>query len=168
MKGFWEPPPKSPPVYPALPTSYTMDAIDVSGQNIMLDHLDALYCSDEAISCNEKANHLTVRSCNSSQAQNYQGHGYGHLLQPDTDFKLSFLHNLDAHLTSRLPRVGSEVGIGALNDFRNNVIYNWIANQPGYAGANQYSKTTSSRTSIWRAREAIRVTTPRPAEGRES
>ena len=62
MKGFWEPPPKSPPVYPALPTSYTMDAIDVSGQNIMLDHLDALYCSDEAISCNEKANHLTVRS----------------------------------------------------------------------------------------------------------
>jgi len=140
MKSFWEPPPKTPPVYPALPTSFTMDAIDVSGQNVMLDHLDALYCSDESISCNENANNLTIQYCTSGQAQNYQGHGYGHLLQPNTNYKLSFLHNLDAHLTSRLPRVGSEVGTGALNDFRNNVTYNWINNQPGYAGTSQYSK----------------------------
>jgi len=140
MKAFWEPPPKTPPTYPTVPTSFTMDAIDVSGQNIMLDHIDALYCSDESISCNENANNLTIQYCNSAQALNYQGHGYGHLLQPNTDFQLSFLHNLDAHVGSRLPRVGSEVGTGALNDFRNNVTYNWFGNGPGYAGANQYSK----------------------------
>jgi hypothetical protein len=117
-----------------------MDAIDVSGQNIMLDHLDTLYCSDETISCNEFADNLTIQYCTSGQAQNYQGHGYGHLLQPDTNHKLSFLHNLDAHVGNRLPRVGSEVGTGALNDFRNNVTYNWIGSTPGYAGNLQYSK----------------------------
>ena len=140
MKSFWEPPPKLPPTVGTLPTSFTMDAIDVSGQNIMLDHLDALYCTDEAISCNEFADNLTIQYCNNAQGQNYDGHGYGHLLQPDTDHKLSFLHNLDAHLTSRLPRVGTEFGLGSLNDFRNNVTYNWNASQPGYAGGNQYSK----------------------------
>lgn len=139
MKGFWEPPPKSPPTYPALPTSFTMDAIDVSGQDILIDHVDALYCSDESISCNENANNLTVQYCNSSQALNYQGHGYGHLLQANTDYRISFLHNLNAHVGNRLPRVGSEVGLGALNDFRNNVIYNWMGSRAGYGANGQYS-----------------------------
>ncbi len=140
MKGFWEPPPKTPPTYPALPTSYTMDAFDVSGQNVILDHVDAIYGSDETISCNEKANNLTIQYRLNAQGQNYNGHAYGHLLQPNTNFKLSFLNNLDAHLISRLPRVGTErtqltnPDVGSINDFRNSVVYNWFGNSPGYAG----------------------------------
>jgi hypothetical protein len=139
MKNFWEPddPPPSPGT---LPTSYTMDAMDISGQNILIDHLDAIYCTDEAISCNEFAENVTIQYCNNSQGQNYDGHAYGHLLQADTNHKISLLHNLDAHQKSRLPRVGSELGVGALNDFRNNVFYNWFGNSPGYAGSSQYSK----------------------------
>ena len=33
----------------------------------------------------------------------------------------------------RLPRVGSEVGTGALNSFRNNVFYNWLGTAGGGA-----------------------------------
>lgn len=146
VKNFWEPPPKTPPSPGAIPTSFVMDAIDVSGKTIMIDHVDALFCTDEAISCNERANNLTVQYCNCSLAQNYNGHAYGHLLQPDTNFKISLLNNLDAHMDNRLPRVGSEVGVGSLNDFRNNVFYNWIgvSGFAGYTGAfqtpSQYSK----------------------------
>jgi hypothetical protein len=140
MKSFWEPDDASPPSPGTLPTSYTMDAMDISGQNIMIDHVDAWFGSDESISCNEQANNLTIQYCNNALAQNYQEHGYGHLLQSDTDYKLSFIHNLDAHIRARLPRVGSEVGTGALNDFRNNVQYNWLGDGPGYSGGQQYSK----------------------------
>lgn len=140
MRAFWEPDDVAPPVPGTLPTSFTMDAMDISGQNIMIDHVDAFFGSDELISCNEQANKLTIQYCNNALAQNYQEHGYGHLLQPNTDFKLSFINNLDAHIRARLPRVGSEVGAGSLNDFRNNVQYNWLGSGPGYSGAQQYSK----------------------------
>jgi len=137
MRNFWEPPPKTPPTPGTVPTSFVMDAFDVSGQNIIIDHADAFFCTDECISCNEKANKLTVQYCNSSQGQNYQAHALGHLLQANTDHRISLIHNLDAHLDNRLPRVGSEVGFGALNDFRNNVFYNWVGvyGYAGYAGA---------------------------------
>ncbi|MGC3960944.1 MAG: immunoglobulin domain-containing protein [Verrucomicrobiota bacterium] len=140
MRAFWEPAMSPPPALGTLPTSFTMDAMDISGQNIMIDHVDAFFGSDELISCNEQANKVTIQYCNNALAQNYQQHGYGHLLQPNSDNKLSFIHNLDAHIRARLPRVGSEVGIGSLNDFRNNVQYNWLGSGPGYSGAEQYSK----------------------------
>ncbi|MES2920148.1 MAG: immunoglobulin domain-containing protein [Verrucomicrobiota bacterium] len=139
MRAYWEPG-GSAPTSPAIPTSYTMDAFDVSGQNIMIDHVDTLFTTDEAISCNEFAENLTIQYSFCALGQQYNNHGYGHLLQADTDHKISFLNNLDAHFRSRLPRVGSEVGTGALNDFRNNVIYNWEGSGPGYTGTNQYSK----------------------------
>lgn len=140
MRAFWEPDDVAPPLPGTLPTSFTMDAMDVSGQNVMIDHVDAFFGSDELISCNEQANNLTIQYCNNALSQNYQEHGFGHLLQPDSNNKLSFLHNLDAHIRGRLPRVGSEVGTGSLNDFRNNVQYNWLGSGPGYSGAQQYSK----------------------------
>ena len=43
-------------------------------------------------------------------------------------------HNLYAHQKGRLPRVGSEVGTGAYNDFRNNVFYNWLGTAGSGAG----------------------------------
>lgn len=137
MRGFHEPP--TPPTYGDFPDSYAYDAIDISGQRILLDHLTTVYITDEAISCNELAATLTVQHCNISQGQNfpqadaeatnitYTGHALAHLLQAGTGARVSILNNLYAHDAGRLPRVGSEIGTGATNDFRNNVFYNWAS-----------------------------------------
>lgn len=136
MSGFHEPP--TPPTPGDFPDSYVYDALDISGQNIMMDHLTTIYATDESISCNELANNLTIQYCNISQGQNYPqldaeastttyaGHALAHLLQAGSNAKVSVLNNLYAHVRGRLPRVGSEVGTGAINDFRNNVFYNWL------------------------------------------
>jgi hypothetical protein len=142
MRGFEDPP--TPPTVGDFPDAYVYDAIDISGQNLMLDHLTTLYATDESISCNELANNLTVQYCNVSQGQNYpqldaesastsySGHSLAHLWQAGSNAKTSVINNLYAHEKGRLPRVGTEankltiVGVGAINDFRNNVFYNWL------------------------------------------
>src|SRR5262249_33567762 len=48
--------------------------------------------------------------------------------------KISVHHNLYAQQKGRLPRVGSEVGTGPYNDFRNNVFYNWLGTAGSGAG----------------------------------
>jgi hypothetical protein len=62
----------------------------------------------------------------------------GSLIQPGQEARISFHHNLYAHQTGRLPRVGTEKPddwdtrhprapfVGSFNDFRNNVFYNWF------------------------------------------
>ena len=142
MRNFEDPP--TPPTPGDFPDAYVYDAVDISGQNILLDHLTTLYATDEAISCNELANNLTVQYCNISQGQNYpqldaessgtsySGHSLAHLWQPGSNAKTSVMNNLYAHQKGRLPRVGTEAakliipGVGAINDFRNNVFYNWL------------------------------------------
>jgi hypothetical protein len=142
MQGFHSPP--TPPTPGTFPDSYVYDAVDVQNQNIILDHLTALYATDEAISCNEMANNFTVENCDISQGQNYPqadaessglnytGHALAHLLQAGSNAKISVLNNLYAHEKGRLPRVGTEAGVltipgvGAINDFRNNVFYDWF------------------------------------------
>jgi hypothetical protein len=132
------------PVAGDFPDSYVYDALDISGQNVMIDHITAVYGTDETVSMNELANNVTVQYCNISQGQNYPqadaeasgisytGHALGSLLQAGSNSKISVLHNLYAHLKGRLPRVGTEAtaltvaGVGAYNDFRNNVFYNWL------------------------------------------
>ncbi|HEU5123347.1 MAG TPA: hypothetical protein VFW05_04705 [Verrucomicrobiae bacterium] len=143
MQGFHNPP--TPPTPGDFPDSYVYDALDISGQNIMMDHLTTLFTTDESVSCNELAANLTVQYCNISQAQNYPqadaeasgvkytGHALAHLLQAGSNAKISILNNLYAHMKGRLPRVGSEVGTGAFNDFRNNVFYNWLGTAGGGA-----------------------------------
>lgn len=128
-----------------FPDSYVFDALDISGQNIMLDHLTAIYGTDETVSANELAANVTFQYCTLAQAENYPqadaestnytGHALGSLLQAGSNAKISVIHNLYAHLKGRLPRVGSEVGSGALNDFRNNVFYNWLGTAGGGASA---------------------------------
>ncbi|HEY7373604.1 MAG TPA: hypothetical protein VIF57_15695 [Polyangia bacterium] len=136
--------PGKPPVAGDFPDSYTYDAIDISGTNVMIDHVTAIYGTDETVSMNELANNVTVQFCTIAQGQNYPqadaeassltytGHALGSLLQAGSNAKVSFLHNLYAHLKGRLPRVGTEssvlttAGVGAFNDFRNNVFYNWL------------------------------------------
>ena len=133
-------------VYPTpgdFPDAYVYDALDVSGQHVMIDHVTAVFATDETISVNELANHVTLQNCVISQGQNYPqwdaegggytGHALGSLLQAGSSFKISVLHNLYAHQKGRLPRVGSEVGSGAINDFRNNVFYNWLGTAGGGA-----------------------------------
>jgi hypothetical protein len=136
--------PAKPPVAGDFPDSYTYDAIDISGTNVMIDHVTAIYGTDETISMNEVANNVTIQFCTIAQGQNYPqadaeassltytGHSLGSLFQAGSNAKISILHNLYAHLKGRLPRVGTEAsalttaGVGAYNDFRNNVIYNWL------------------------------------------
>ncbi|HEY4233192.1 MAG TPA: hypothetical protein VGM76_07185 [Lacipirellulaceae bacterium] len=118
-----------------LPDTYVFDAMNIHANNVMVDHLSTFFATDETISMDEVANNVTVQYSNISQGQNYPqadaenggtftGHARGSLLQAGTDAKISVLHNLCAQQKGRLPRVGSEVGTGAYNDFRNNVFYN--------------------------------------------
>jgi hypothetical protein len=138
MRAFWEP--GNPmPAPTAKPTSYTMDAMDITGQHIMIDHCSAYYGSDETISCNEFSDNLTIQNCNVALAQDYNNHSYAHGFGGGTAKKLSFVQNLDAHIRSRMPRVGAEVGTGGWNDFRNSVFYNWLGSGGGYAGNGQWS-----------------------------
>jgi hypothetical protein len=143
MQGFHVPP--TPPTVGDFPDSYVYDAVDVQSVSVMLDHLTTIYATDEAISCNEMADNLTIENCNVSQGQNYPqadaeatnltytGHALAHLLQAGSNAKISVLNNLYAHQKGRLPRVGTEAnkltvpGVGAYNDFRNNVFYNWLS-----------------------------------------
>lgn len=147
MRSF-EQPDANPPVLPApgdFPDSYVYDAIDISGTNMMIDHVSTMYATDETISANELANNITIQYSNISQGQNYPqgdaeasgttytGHALGSLLQAGSNAKISVHHNLYANQKGRLPRVGSEVGTGAYNDFRNNVFYNWLGTAGGGA-----------------------------------
>ena len=155
MRGFREPP--ADPVPGTFPDAYVYDAVDVSGQHILIDHCTAVYATDEAISCNEDASDLTIQYCNISQGQNYPqadaeasgvrytGHALGSLLQAGSGACVSVLHNLYAHQKGRLPRVGTEagkltlLGVGANNDFRNNLFYNWF-NTAGTGASGQPSQ----------------------------
>ena len=101
---------------------------------------------------NELANNITVQYSTIAQGQNYPqadaeaagidytGHALGSLFQAGSNAKISVLHNLYAHLKGRLPRVGTEAtaltvaGVGAYNDFRNNVFYNWLGTAGTGAG----------------------------------
>jgi hypothetical protein len=139
LSGFYNPHLGETPTPGDFPDSYVFDALDISGHDIMMDHLTTLYITDESISCNELAYNLTVQNCNVSQGQNYPqadaeasttnytGHALAHLLQAGSNARISVLNNLYAHQKGRLPRVGSEIGTGAFNDFRNNVFYNWLS-----------------------------------------
>ena len=136
-----------------FPDSYVYDALDISGTNVMVDHVTAIYGTDETVSMNELANNITIQYSTIAQGQNYPqadaeasgveytGHALGSLLQAGSNAKISVLHNLYAHLKGRLPRVGTEAdkltvsGVGAYNDFRNNVFYNWLGTAGTGAGS---------------------------------
>jgi hypothetical protein len=146
MRTFSKPEDGEFPVSGDFPDSYVYDAIDISGTNVMIDHVTTAYATDETISANEAAGNVTIQYSNISQGQNYPqadaeasgvtytGHALGSLLQGGSNAKFSVHHNLYAHQKGRLPRVGSEEGTGAYNDFRNNVFYNWFGTAGSGAG----------------------------------
>jgi hypothetical protein len=122
--------------------SYVYDGMNIHANNVMVDHVSTFFATDEGISADEVANHVTVQYSNISQGQNYPqadaenpgvytGHALGSLWQPGSNATTSILHNLYAQEKGRLVRVGTEAsklttaGVGSFNDIRNNVFYNW-------------------------------------------
>jgi len=119
------------------------DAIDIDeGNNIIIDHVSASYARDEGISCQETSDKITVQWCIISEALTFEDHSYGSLIRGDYGDEKSFHHNLYAHNHNRLPRPGNYTATsidpeGLHFDFRNNVVYNWRGNEPGYNADNQ-------------------------------
>lgn len=151
MRSFHEPENNKSPTPGDFPDSYVYDAIDISGQNLMIDHVTTLYSTDEAISANENAHNVTIQYSNISQGQNYPqwdaegggytGHAFGSLLTAgNTTSKaaISVHHNLYAHQKGRVPQTGSG-GQGGYYDFRNNVIYNWLGTAGSRSGTNYWN-----------------------------
>jgi pectate lyase len=119
------------------------DALGIAkGRNIMIDHCSASWSTDEVLSCSTgdpTLSNVTVQWCFITEALNPEDHGYGSLIRGTRDARYSYHHNLYAHNRSRNPRPGNydrnpytEDPRGLLLDFRNNVIYNWAGNYPGY------------------------------------
>lgn len=155
-RGFDEP--ERPPVAGDFPDSYVYDAIDITGHDLIIDHVTTVFATDETVSMNEAVTRATVQYSSISQGQNYPqadaeadgvrytGHALGSLLQAGSNATISIHHNLYAHQKGRLPRVGTEAdaltvpGVGAFNDFRNNVFYNWY-DTAGTGASGQASQT---------------------------
>ncbi len=140
LRNWWKPgdpfPDEPAPIESGVgvfPDATVYDAMDISGTNLMIDHVSTLYATDETISMNEVADNVTVQYSNISQGQNYPqwdaegggftGHALGSLLEAGTGAAISFHHNLYAHQKSRMPQTQ---GDSAYYDFRNNVFYNWF------------------------------------------
>ena len=114
------------------------DAVGIGGgNNIIVDHVSASYARDETISVGDGADSVTVQWCIMSEALTWQSHSYGSLIRGNFGDVRTYHHNLYAHVHNRLPRPGNYTNvpqdtIGLLLDWRNNVIYNWAGDRPGY------------------------------------
>ena len=103
-------------------------------KNIILDHVSASWSSDEVLSIYHCEN-VTIQYCMITEAcaKGGSGHRFGGIWGNQ---HATYHHNLIAHNDSRNPRWASGCG---LNDYRNNVLYNWgyqscygaEAHQPG-------------------------------------
>ena len=92
-----------------------------AAQNVMIDHVTAVFATDETMSMNELANNITVQCSNISQGQNYpqadaeaelahlhRARARARCSRPARTPRSASIHNLYAHLKGRLPRVGTE------------------------------------------------------------
>ena len=152
MRNWWDPgdplpdPPEPEPASlgPGIfPDATVFDAMDISGTNLMIDHVSTLYATDETISMNEVSDNITIQYSNIAQGQNYPqwdaegpgrftGHALGSLLEAGSGAAISFHHNLYAHFKGRVPQAQ---GANAYYDFRNNVFYNWFGTAGGSFGS---------------------------------
>lgn len=127
------------------------DAFSINaGKNIIVDHCSASWSVDEVLSCSTgeayKIDSVTVQWCIIAEGLNHSihqkgAHGYGSLIRGCYGASYSYIHNLYAHNNNRNPRPGNYDrnpydldSLGLQFDFRNNVMYNWGGDRPGYDG----------------------------------
>lgn len=93
------------------------DAMGIAeGSNMMFDHVSASWGRDETFSINgDEVRNVTIQD--SIVAQGLETHSCGGLMQ--TQGGVSLFRNLYADNQTRNPKVKG------VNDFRNNVVYNW-------------------------------------------
>ncbi|KAI1639236.1 pectate lyase C [Biscogniauxia mediterranea] len=92
------------------------DAITIAeGQNMIFDHVSVSWGRDETFSISGDVYNVTVQD--SIIAQGLETHSCGGLMQ--TDYGVSLFRNLYVDNKTRNPKVKG------MNDFQNNVIYNW-------------------------------------------
>ncbi|KAF4340870.1 pectate lyase C [Fusarium beomiforme] len=92
------------------------DAISIAdGKNIIFDHVSVSWGRDETFSINGDVTNVTIQ--NTIIAQGLISHSCGGLMQ--TDGGVSLFRNLYIDNKTRNPKVKG------VNDFQNNVIYNW-------------------------------------------
>jgi len=101
-----------------------------SGTNVIVDHVSASWSVDETLSASGNTKDLTVQWCYIAESLNNSihskgPHGYGSLITPSVNGKLSWHHNLYAHNNSRNPRPGTDSGATVVFDFCNNTINNF-------------------------------------------
>ena len=110
------------------------DSIGVEGgTNMIFDHVTSTWSNDEALSVAKNGTMVTVQNSMIYEGLNHSGHGYGSLIRPDIDSKVTYHHNLYANNYSRNPRPGTYNSKTLDFDFRNNVVYNW-GDRAGYSG----------------------------------
>ncbi|GAA2693478.1 hypothetical protein GCM10010428_71710 [Actinosynnema pretiosum subsp. pretiosum] len=118
----------------ANPGSATNDGIWITGDNVVVDHVSVSWADDEGISASDGAGQVTVQHSIVAEGLNYAGHSYGSLIGSDVaGSAIAYHHNLYAHNTSRLPRLGNETNATNYVEWSNNVIFEG----KGYSGANQ-------------------------------
>jgi hypothetical protein len=137
---------------------YTFDNMDINSDGVMIDHVSALYSTDESISANENASHVTIQYTTMAQGQSYpqadaegggsfKSHALGNLWGLGSNAVSTFSHNLYANTSGRIPTIQTESdklvnGVPAYTDFRDNVVYNWYGSagygSSGEPGAGQF------------------------------
>jgi hypothetical protein len=121
---------------PANPNNFTYDGLATQATNSIFDHISVTWYTDEGISATDVVNNTTVQYSLIGEGLNYNGHSYGSILNTQIgNAPMAYHHNVYAHNSSRMPRLGSETGAGAIANFYNNVIYNWTS-RAGYSALN--------------------------------
>lgn len=125
---------------PASEGGFTEDALTLSGENIIVDHISTSWAVDENLSCGTSWNNVTIQNCliaeglhtthyyHGEYAPDHPGHSMGSLIKVrGADARATLQGNLWIHNNNRNPAVGSyEATEHVQVDVRNNVMYNCV------------------------------------------